>query len=353
MDCETIDHLPLLTSATTSLRYRLGRQQKRVNGSALRYEQKPPPDVEDPSKVLRDILRLKEDEGTKEQLRQGKTLDFDGEDVDISFGGLSLSEFLNQESTRRKQAQINVSASDRRRKFEEFHKSISDSDQVLKSVEVYLTNFKAELGQVSAEIESLQTRSTQLNAQLENRRQVEKLLGPAVEDVSISPVTVRAISDGPINDGFIKALTEVEARSDILEKKTATGNVKVMADVKPLLGDLKTKAVERIRDFLVGQIKALRSPNINAQVIQQQNLIKYKDLFAFLARQHAVLADEITQAYINTMKWYYSSHFTRYQQALQKMQIHTIDPSDLIGADPSAKKNVLDRASRRSMMPSP
>ena len=41
------------------------------------------------------------------------------------------------------------------------------------------------------------------------------------------------------------------------------------------------------------------------------------------------------------MKWYYSSHFGRYQQALEKLQIHTTDQSDLIGADPASKKNAL------------
>lgn len=215
---------------------------------------------------------------------------------------------------------------------------------MLKSVEIYLTNFKAELGQVSAEIENLQTRSVQLNARLDNRRQVEKLLGPAVEDVSISPITVRAIAEGPIDETFTKALTELEARLAIIEKKDPAEHVKALEDVKPLLDDLKTKAIERIRDFIVSQIKALRSPNINAQMIQQQNFIRHKDLFPFLARNHPVLSDEIGQAYINTMKWYYSSHFSRYQQALQKLSIHSIDQSDLMGAEPTTKKNAAKPA---------
>ena len=39
-------------------------------------------------------------------------------------------------------------------KFEDLHKSILACDEVLKSVETYLTNFQADLGAVSAEIES-------------------------------------------------------------------------------------------------------------------------------------------------------------------------------------------------------
>ena len=265
-------------------------------------------------------------------------VDIDEEHVKISFGGLSLLDFVGQEPGQRTTSGVKVPASNRKQKFEQFHKSISESDQVLNSVEAYLTNFKSELGQVSAEIESLQNRSVELNARLENRRQLEKLLGPAVEDVSIPPASVRAIAEGMIDDRFIKALDEVEARSAILEKKDASEKVKATEDMKPLLDDLKAKAIERVRDFIVSQIKSLRSPNINAQVIQQQKFLPHKELFAFLARNQPVLAEEINQAYINTMKWYYSSHFTRYQQALGKMSIHTIDHSDLMGADPTSKK---------------
>lgn len=232
---------------------------------------------------------------------------------------------------------------DDRKKYEDLHESVTQCDDVLESVEVYLTNFQAELGQVSAEIESLQSRSVQLNAKLENRRKVEKLLGPAVEDISVSPITVRIIAEGAVDESFVRALNEVEARSAALNtKSTEIEPPRALQDVKPLLDDLKARAIERIRDFIVAQIKALRSPNINAQLIQQQTFIKYKDLYAFLARNHAVLSEEIGQAYINTMKWYYQSNFSRYRQALDKLSLHVSDQSDAMGADPApVRRNVL------------
>ena len=93
------------------------------------------------------------------------------------------------------------------------------------------------------------------------------------------------------------------------------------------------QALERIRDYLVAQIKALRSPNMNAQVIQRQKFLPFKELFGFLARHHAQLAEEIGQAYINTMRWYYLHHFTRYRQALDKLSLSTSDKHDVLGAD--------------------
>lgn len=108
---------------------------------------------------------------------------------------------------------------------------------------------------------------------------------------------------------------------------------RVQADTK--------QAIERIRDYLVNQIKALRSPNINAQIIQQQKLVKYKDLFSFLARNHQALSQEISQAYVNTMRWYYHSNFIRYNQALEKIKLHSIDRSEVLGGDPTAQRGIF------------
>lgn len=97
------------------------------------------------------------------------------------------------------------------------------------------------------------------------------------------------------------------------------------------------QAIERIRDFLVAQIKSLRSPNINAQIIQQRGFLAYRDIYAFLASHHPKLAEEIGKAYINTMRWYYTSHFARYKQALEKISPYVVDKTDALGAEASQK----------------
>ncbi|OAX77715.1 hypothetical protein ACJ72_07983, partial [Emergomyces africanus] len=264
---------------------------------------------------------------------------------DIDFGELSLEQFVQQheqqqrKSTRHVDVQTIEQYEKERDRFQELHGAIAGCDDVLKSVESYLSRFQTDLGVVSAEIESLQSRSALLNSQLENRRNLERLLGPAVEEVSISPKAVRLISEGPINQEWVKALNEVETRAANIEANTTTANnVKAIEDIKPLLSDLKAKAIERIRDYLVAQIKAFRSPNINAQIIQQQALIKYKDLHGFLSRNHPALAGEICQAYINTMRWYYLSNFTRYHQALEKLKVHSAERNEFLAGDPNSQK---------------
>lgn len=234
-------------------------------------------------------------------------------------------------------------------------------------METNLASFRNDLAAVSADIETLQARSTSLTVRLENRKAVEKGLGPIVEELSVSPLVVSKIAEGPIDDAWIKALAEVDKRSASFRKDAASSRPsKAMADLGPLLEKLVQKvvltrshcsrrdvllteaqAVERIRDFLVAQIKALRSPNINAQIIQQQNFLKYQDLFTFLHKHHAVLAEEICLAYMNTMRWYYITQFTRYSKALEKIKLHVLDKSDVLGHDdgPSSRSRSTARTS--------
>ncbi|KAK5949326.1 Vacuolar protein sorting-associated protein 52 [Knufia fluminis] len=337
--------LDLISSSPASSNVSLPLLQRRQTGSTLRQEQRPPENVPDPVVLLKGILGAPAQKSNPDIHPQHQ--EFDGKDVvSIDFGGLSLEEYLKDDTPSTEQQpkfQDAGTAQLDRKKYQDLHSSIAEADEVLKSVESYLTNFKAELGQVSSEIESLQARSVQLDAQLDNRRKVEKLLGPAVEEISLSPHTVRAIAEGPIDDNFAKALTEIEARHlSVIEKTKASGQTKAADDIKPLLDDLKTRAIQRIRDYLVSQIKALRSPNINAQVIQQQTFLKHKELYPFLSRNNKQLADEIAQAYTNTMRWYYQSNFARYNTAFAKMPLHAIEQNDLLGSDPAARKqNVL------------
>lgn len=102
---------------------------------------------------------------------------------------------------------------------------------------------------------------------------------------------------------------------------------------------------------MVAQIKALRSPNINAQIIQQQHFLKYKDLYTFLHSHHSQLAEEIGQAYMNTMRWYYLAQFTRYQKSLDKVKLHVLDKYDVLGQDDLVRRTSLLSTSKTTGPP--
>ncbi|CAM1511137.1 Fc.00g086500.m01.CDS01 [Cosmosporella sp. VM-42] len=272
-------------------------------------------------------------------------------DFDADFGGLSLKELAASEAPERpvssvRRPQPTEQSENEKSKLEDLHRSIAACDDVLNSVEINLASFRNDLAIVSADIESLQARSSALNKRLDNRRGVEKALGPIVEELSLSPEVISKISEGHIDETWTKMLAELDRRAVAFKKRTASRQSKASEDLGPLLEKLTLKAIERIRDFLVAQIKALRSPHINAQIIQQQNFLRFKDLFTFLHKHHSTLANEISLAYMNTMRWYYLNQFTRYEKALGKIKVHVLDKNDALGHEDASRKATVLSSSR-------
>ncbi|OBT64809.1 hypothetical protein VE03_06550 [Pseudogymnoascus sp. 23342-1-I1] len=272
----------------------------------------------------------------------------------VDFTGLALHEFVQDEVNKSQVSEAPTTAKyeiDKAR-FEDLHQSIRACNDILNSVELNLASFQNDLGDVSAEIETLRARSTTLSSRLENRKVVEHGLTPVIEEITVSQTIVKTISEGDIDETWIVALNVVGKWSKALNvKANKAQNIKSVTDLGPLRDQLVNIAIERIRDFLVAQIKALRSPNINAQVVQQRHFIRYKDLFSFLWNHHQILAEEIGQAYMNTMRWYYLNHFTRYERALSKVKIHAIDKHDVLGNDDSPRKSTLLTSSKATGPP--
>ncbi|KAK4166007.1 Sac2 family-domain-containing protein [Cladorrhinum sp. PSN259] len=326
---------------------------KRANGSALK-QSTTVDNAADPEEVLARILGPLVDNGRDASLEEHDSVRITEEDLalDFDFGGLSLQElaegdFAEQQGLDTYRPQTVEDFERDKAKFEELHRSIRACDDILNSVETNLTSFRNDLAAVSADIESLQARSTALNVRLENRKAVEKALGPIVEELSVSPTVVSKIAEGHIDEAWVKVLADLDKRVAAHKKNAQSSQQsKALADIGPLLEKLVQKAVERIRDFLVAQIKALRSPNINAQIIQQQNFLKFKDLFSFLNRHQPVLAGEICQAYLNTMRWYYLNQFSRYEKSLEKLKLHILDKNDVLGHEDTSRRTAVLSSSK-------
>ncbi|KAH8889785.1 Vps52-domain-containing protein [Thozetella sp. PMI_491] len=320
---------------------------KRANGSGLK-QSTTVDDAQDPEEVLAKVLGPKPS-GAATRGRQRGPISEDDLELDYDFGGLSLRELAEDSAEGNKPVYRLQTIEDYERdkaKFEELHRNIRACDDILSSVETNLTSFRNDLATVSADIETLQARSTGLNVRLENRKAVEKGLGPVVEELSVSPVVVSKIAEGHIDESWIKVLAEVDKRAAAHKKSTNRAQGKAISDLGPLLEKLIIKAVERIRDFLVAQIKALRSPHINAQIIQQQNFLKFRDLYTFLHKHQPTLAEEICLAYMNTMRWYYVNQFSRYLKALEKIKLHNIDKNDALGHEDTSRKATVLSSSK-------
>ncbi|KAF5267181.1 hypothetical protein FOXYS1_1960 [Fusarium oxysporum] len=337
--------LSLVSNDSTSS---LLSSSRRPNGSNLRQAStiETGPDSLEVLETLLAGLSSDRDQADKKTVINQDDINFDA-----LFGGLSLKELATSEPpdtttiSNRKPKTAEEGENDRT-KLEDLHRSIEACDDVLNSVEINLANFRNDLAMVSADIESLQTRSTALNRRLENRKQVEKALGPLVEELSLPPEVISKISEGHIDETWAKMLAELDRRSTLFKKKSETQTSNAAKDLEPILEKLTFKAIERIRDFIVAQIKALRSPHINAQIIQQQSFLRYKDLYTFLHKHHPTLANEIALAYMNTMRWYYLNQFSRYEKALGKIRLHILDKNDALGHEDATRKATVLSSNR-------
>ena len=79
--------------------------------------------------------------------------------------------------------------------------------------------------------------------------------------------------------------------------------------------------------------------------------MRYKELYAFLHRHHSKLAEEIGQAYMNTMRWYFLNQFSRYVKALEKIKLHVLDKHDVLGQDDGSRKSNILSSTKSSGPP--
>lgn len=110
-------------------------------------------------------------------------------------------------------------------------------------MELNLTSFRNDLASVSADIESLQSRSTALTRRLDNRKNVEKVLGPLVEELSIPPEAISKIAEGHIDESWAKMLSEIDRRAAAHEKRSSSEQNKALEDLSPLLEKLIAKVI--------------------------------------------------------------------------------------------------------------
>lgn len=221
--------------------------------------------------------------------------------------------------------------------FTSLHEEALACDDILKTMEDLLFTFQADLGLVSSEIQALQQKSISINTRLENRKALENKLVTTVDALLIPPSLVRKISEGDVDDVWLAYLIQLQKRIEY--SQSANGDFAgARRDVQPELERLKVRASEKIRDFFIAKIKTARTPNANVQILQQSTLVKYRALNHFVGRYFSEVAHEIRQTYINTMKWYFQTHFERYMRALDRIQSVVVEKTELIGSADSSKK---------------
>ncbi|KAG0036263.1 Vacuolar protein sorting-associated protein 52 [Podila clonocystis] len=207
--------------------------------------------------------------------------------------------------------------------FVDLHGQIKSCDEILETMENLLSIFQTDLGNISAEIQTLQTKSVSMSIQLKNRMTTENHLNCLLEGVVVTPQLIRKIYDGEVDDTWLAATADLNSRMHHAKSRQGR-HIRALKEVGPELERLRIKAVEKIREFLLTKIKSFRTPNTNVQIMQHSVLLKYKELNQFVMERHTDVATEIRQTYANTLRWYFSNQFEHYALGLEKLQVRKL-----------------------------
>lgn len=230
-------------------------------------------------------------------------------------------------------------------KYQEFLESIGPYKETLKPIENFLDYFNTEVCKLSDSLLSLQHQSSQLTSNLGLQRELVDQLNPVILDLVIPPLVSQSIISDPVDEKWIENIRFIVEKQQLIQNvksvKESDKNLlflapykdsKAFTELQKGIRMLEAKAIERIRDHVINQIRLLRSSLKTSSQIVQESLLLTKEAFYFLKERHPKLANQLQLAYIFTMKWYYTSRFAKYLYAIQKLKLKQIDTGYVLGA---------------------
>nr|XP_027194537.1 vacuolar protein sorting-associated protein 52 homolog isoform X2 [Dermatophagoides pteronyssinus] len=221
----------------------------------------------------------------------------------------------------------------------ELHSQITDSDKILERLEGMLCAFQADLSNICQEILSLQELSASLNIRLKNKQAIRNQMSEFVDDIIIPESVIKHIVDTPVSEKeFLEQLIILDHKISFV-KEQSFREAKACVDVMEILNNLKSKAIIKIREYILKKISSCKKPMTNYH-IGQNALLKNKFFFKFLATHERDIAREIQNEYIDTMSKIYYSYFKEFINKSTKMMYEDLpDKDDLMGNDDSHKAN--------------
>lgn len=272
----------------------------------------------------------------------------------------------------------------------QLHEQIRACDGILATMEELLGKFQSDLGSISSEIRSLQEHSQSMSIKLRNRKAAQERMGVFLQHVVIPASLITTIvqgarskthvpsmparlctpyvsphASGEVDEDFVAALRTLAAKLSFADRDPQAQTSAAMRDVAPELEKLRAKAAARSRDFLLQRIYSLRKDKTNIQILQQNVLLRYKYLVAFLQAHGREVFEEVRTAYVDTLSRVLASKFRAYITATDKLLVrvnnalwcHTTchqvtdvpTPADLLGNPDATQGGVMAMFSRGAM----
>jgi len=217
----------------------------------------------------------------------------------------------------------------------ELNVNIEKCDEVLQALEEVLRRFDQSLGSASDEIMGLQRRSEDMRRRMENGKSVQERLSSFIEKIVVLPSLIEDVMKAHVSSKrFEDALTTLDSKLRYVDEHEDVRMSAAFRDVAVEMERLRLAAVKRCRDFLMDKVYEMRHPNSNIQV-QQNVLIRYKQMISFLRDHGHSMYEEIRTTYIASVTSKFMEIFRNYWASMEGLE-EIIVPSDLLLGSPAS-----------------
>lgn len=210
--------------------------------------------------------------------------------------------------------------------------NIETCDKVLQSLEEVLHKYGSSLSAASSEITHLQKKSVEMMQSMKEKKALHEDLGSFVQQIVLVPQLVKNIMKAPVNsDDFACALETLDHKLSFVRNNAYVRDSAAYRDVAVEMERLRLAAVKRCRNFLMDRIYEMRQQNTNIQV-QQNTMIKYRQLLVFLRFHGYSLYEEIQGGYMVTVTSKFLEVFKSYWANMEAMESVIVPPELLLGS---------------------
>lgn len=217
---------------------------------------------------------------------------------------------------------MNINVFEKQRGIDEMSKSLTESISLLSPLFEYIQSFETNLNQLSNEMEVLQSRLIDLDTEIKKNTTLDRKLTPILNDLLISPNSIKILLNHIIDKTWVNQLVILQEKKEILQnyENTEKINKDNIIELLELIEKLEIKCIERIKLYLIENIKYLRGVNSSSLKVQRK-LLKVKEIYKFLKIHNSKLSKDFEIAYIYTIRWYYYFNFVKYISSLENLKI--------------------------------
>lgn len=228
------------------------------------------------------------------------------------------------------------------------NEELTSCNKELQNMENLLEEFKNSLGQVSTDINMLQTQSSDITIKLNNRKKVEEYLSEFTSQITITKDFSDKINDGPVDTSYVKLLKVLSEKLQFIHRKEVR-SYRAVKEASVSLDKLRVKAANNIRKWIISKVNELRDLygidrgelifgeqgglDIPDKLSIQNSMIRCRFLFKFLIENSPDVQLTSRNYYVDVVSRIYLEAFRNETRRIQNqmaqisMSMETLIPS--------------------------